>query len=142
MTIEVTATPHFKSSPPFVPHTKLLDKSVVRVKTPENKRQETMLTLKYNWNTILFLCRILYWSQNKIYLCDPFIYLLCILCDHESLKFSTKAIYYLKYCFLFTDEEKDYPTIVEVEYPQLPIAAEKGKYYYYGVLWTIAAMKK
>ncbi len=26
------------------------------------------------------------------------------------------------------------PTIVEVEYPQPPVAAEKGKYYYHGVV--------
>ena len=26
------------------------------------------------------------------------------------------------------------PTIVEVEYPQLPIVAEKGKYYYRGII--------
>ncbi len=32
----------FKSSPPLVPHTKLLDKSMVRVKPPENKLQESM----------------------------------------------------------------------------------------------------
>ena len=43
---------------------------------------------------------------------------------------------------MFTDEEKEMPTIVEVEYPQPPIAAEKGKYYYHGVLWSITAMKK
>ncbi len=26
------------------------------------------------------------------------------------------------------------PTIVRIEYPQLPIAAVKGKYYYHGML--------
>ncbi len=92
--------------------------------------------MEYRVSRELFLCRILYWSQNKIYLCEPFIYLLCILCDYKnSLKFSTKAIYYLIYCFLFTDEEKEMPTIVEVEYPQLPIVAEKGKYYYHGIVY-------
>ncbi len=26
------------------------------------------------------------------------------------------------------------PTIVQIEYPQLPIVAEKGKYYYRGII--------
>ncbi len=44
-----------------------------------------------------------------------------------SLKFSTKAIYNIIHCFLFTDEEKEMPTIVGIEYPQLPIVTE-GKF--------------
>ena len=42
---------------------------------------------------------------------------------------------------MFTDEEKEMPTIVEVEYPQLTFATERGKYYH-GVLWSITAIKK
>ncbi len=38
-----------------------------------------------------------------------------------------QAIYNITHCFLYTDEEKDMPAIVEIEYPQLPIVAE-GKF--------------
>ncbi len=48
--------------------------------------------------------------------------------------FYKSNLYLVIYCFLFIDEEKEMPTIVGIEYPQLPTAAVKGKYYYHGML--------